>query len=186
MILYHGTTLVAWENIRQNGVIADINANTELDFGKGFYASFPKDRKYAVKHALVAAKENFKRAEIKENTVLIKLEIDENLFKNKLVFNKRNKKFIDFVFDTRKNYLNENLPYDVIIGFMADGTVDILMSFYLEHENALTAKFVKWCYKLPFNLHRQIVIKSQELCDKITILEVTNLKGDVIYEQKEN
>lgn len=34
---YHGTTIESAENIAKNGVIANYNLGTELDFGPGFY-----------------------------------------------------------------------------------------------------------------------------------------------------
>ena len=34
---YHGTTIANAENISKNGVIADYNLGSELDFGPGFY-----------------------------------------------------------------------------------------------------------------------------------------------------
>ena len=179
MILYHGSNVQVPEPRL-------LKIQRDLDFGKGFYASFPEDISYAKQHALKNAKDSLGNIDVKKNTVIIKFEIDENKFRNVLEFKERNADFIDFVFHTRLNYLKENLPYDVIIGYMADGTVDNLMMFYLKHKSKLAEKFVKWCYKLPFNLHRQIVIKSQSLCDEIIIKKVENLKGDVIYESKEN
>lgn len=64
---------------------------------------------------------------------------------------------------------------------MADGNVDSLMTLYRRHKNIIVKWYVRWCYKLPFNMHEQIVFKSQQLCDEIKIIEVVNLKGGILY-----
>ena len=185
MNFYHGTSLNGWNNIRKKGINADINKNTELDFGKGFYASYPEDISYAKKHALKVTREILGKKDITSNAVIIEFEIDESLFENVLTFTKKDHNFLDFVFNTRLNYLNEDIMHDVVSGPMADGTVDSLMSFYICHKSSITAFIVKLCYWLPFNMHKQIVFKTQSLCDNINIISVKNLKGEIIYEQKE-
>ena len=191
MVLYHGTTILAFESIISKGILADINENTELDYGKGFYASFPEDISYAKAHAKNVTRDVLGIQNLKRNAVLIKIEIDEKCFCDEFVFEKKNGKWVDFVFDTRYNYLNENIPYKIIIGPMADGAVDSLMQVYKKNENnrsqimnKLLKHIIKFCYRLPFNMHRQIVIKDQAICNKIEIVRATTLKGDVIYEQK--
>ena len=185
MVLYHGTSIVAWNNIHKNGVDAFINTDTELDFGHGFYGSFPEDIDYAVKHARKVTRDSLGIRKIKENAVIIEYEIDENLFKHTYHFSSANDAFIDFVFNTRYNYMDEHIPYDVITGPMADGYVDNAMQLYRLFTFEVIKQLVKWNYKLPFNKHRQVAIKNQQICDKIVIRKVTNLKGDVIYEQKQ-
>ncbi len=116
--------------------------------------------------------------------MIIEFEVDENLFQNPYNFEFADDEFIDFVFNTRYNYETENIEYDVISGPMADGFVNIAMSLYKRIKCDSVKKIVKWNYRLPFNKHRQIVIKSQEICDTISIRRVVTLKGDVLYEQE--
>lgn len=184
MIFYHGTSIIAVDNILR-GIDSTINAKTELDYGQGFYGSLEKDFQYARKHAVKVTKDSLGRKNVLENAVIVKCEIDDKLFKNPKYITKRDDEFIEFVFQTRKNYLCENIPYDFIEGPMADGNVDSLMTFYKKHQKELAKRWVKFCYKLPFNLHTQIVIKSQELCDKIKIVEIKNLKGGIIYAENQ-
>lgn len=153
MILYHGTSIRAWENIRSTKVDATINADTELDFGHGFYGSFAEDILYTIKHVRKTTRGALGLFNIRKNSVIIEFEIDESLFVNPRSFD----------------------------------TVDIAMRFYRVFRRKSVEKFVKWNYGLPFNKYRQVVLKTQDLCDKIVIRKVTNLKGDVLYEkQKEN
>ncbi len=184
MILYHGTSIVAWESIHASKVLADINKGTELDFGKGFYASYPKDYDYARKHALKTTKDALGRRNLKRNAVVIAFEIDERLFVNKKEFGEKDKEFKDFVFDTRLNCKTENIPFDVVEGPMADGFVDYIMSLYKLFRFDFIKRFVKAMYGLPFNRHKQIVLKTQELCDQIHILEVRDSEGRLLYVQK--
>ncbi len=183
MFFYHGTSITAIDLILEK-VDASINEKTELDFGKGFYGSKPADINYARRHALKVARDNLGRRNLKRNAVIIKCEIDESLFDNPLIIKDRDDDFIDFVFDTRSHYLNERIPYDYIEGPMADGGVSYLMSFYIKHKTERIKQFVKWCYKLPFNPYRQIVLKTQRLCDNVVIWRIENLKGEVLYEKK--
>lgn len=186
MVLYHGTSIIAWNNIKTTKIDALINAETELDFGHGFYASFEADKRYAEAHGLKTVRNNIGKYNARNNTVLIKFEVDESLFSNKKIFPVKNDEFLEFVFNMRYNYLNEQCSYDVIEGPMADGYVDGMMSLHKKYPKIFSKRLVKACYNLPFNMHKQIVIKSQEICDKITVLSVTTLKGDVLYEKKEN
>ena len=180
MVFYHGTSVVALESILKK-IDVEINAKTELDYGKGFYGSLEKDVKYAKRHALKVAKDSLGRKNCKENAILIKCELDESLIKHPKYIYDRDDEFIDFVFAVRENYLSENLTYDFIRGPMADGNVDSLMTLYRRHKNIIVKWYVRWCYKLPFNMHEQIVFKSQQLCDEIKIIEVVNLKGGILY-----
>lgn len=180
MIFFHGTSIVAMNSILKK-IDPNINANTELDYGKGFYGSLEKDIKYAKRHAIKVTKDSLGRKHCLENAILVKCELDESQAKNPKYILKRDDSFIDFVFETRQNYLVEDLSFDYIKGPMADGNVDSLMSFYKRHTNNFVKKYVKWCYKLPFNKHEQIVVKSQELCDLIRIIEIRNMKGGIIY-----
>lgn len=184
MILYHGTSIAAWENINKHGILADLNKETELDFGFGFYVSRKEDIGYAKAHAKKVAKDAFGRTNLYRNAVVVKMELDETLIDSKLEFQNKDNDFIDFIFNTRMNYKNENLQFDVIVGPMADGAVDYAMSIYRKFPCRLVKCLVKLNYMLPFNNHRQMVIKNQALCNSIQVKEVKNLRGEVLYEQK--
>ncbi len=186
MILYHGTSITAWENIRSSGIDSSINVDTELDFGHGFYGSFPEDIDYAVKHARKTTRNALGPFNLTNNSVIIEFEIDECLFDNPHCFDTVDDDFIDFTFDTRFHYWDERIDYDAIIGPMADGLVSIAMKLFRLFPRNVVKRFVKWNYRLPFNKHRQVAIKSQRLCDMIVIRKATNLKGDVLYEKEED
>lgn len=191
MILYHGTTLDAWENIQKLGIDVLINAKRELDFGYGFYLG---EKEYAIKVAIDKA--SIGNKEDKSNIpVLIKFNINisdivntlSSIDANKvLVYPKRNLEFAKCVFENRYNKGKDVLSVDFVIAPLADGKVDDVMSYYKEKETLLRKAVCLYNYLKPqYSKMKQYVFKKQGLCSAKDIISVENLQeGGLLYEQK--
>ena len=191
MILYHGTTLEAWNNIQKYDIDVFINIKRELDFGYGFYLG---EEKYAEKVALDKASIG-NEGEDSSVPVLIKFNVDIDDIKEKiqthnpskvLVFKRKTLAFAKCVFQNRYNKGKDVLSVDLVIAPLADGKVDDVIAYYKDKETPFR-KIV--CYynflKPQYAKMKQYVLKKSGLCSLKDIISVKELtEGRLLYEQK--
>ncbi|MCQ2081570.1 MAG: DUF3990 domain-containing protein [Lachnospiraceae bacterium] len=187
MVLYHGTTLDAWENIQKYDIDVFINNNRELDFGYGFYLG---EREYAkdVANEKAALGNKDEHSGI---PVLLEFEIDiDNIVKTIgldkcLLFKRKSLSFAKCIFNNRYNSGSSVLFADFVIAPLADGNVNNVMRYYKEKQTI----FRKWvCYfnylKPQYFKMKQYVFKKQGLCTVKNITSVIDLiEGRMLYEQ---
>lgn len=174
---YHGTTLDAYKNICEQGVICSYNLGTQLDFGTGFYLTDSIES---------ASKYMSRLPELSEDGKLIKrtqwcvIEFEFNPFrilfetKNSYKFRnfaKHNEEFAKFVFKNRLyNVYNENPHnYDLIWGVMSDSIPPEVLLSYQNNEITYDDAILK--LQKPHSM-KQLYIGVQELCDMLKISDL--------------
>ncbi len=162
MVLYHGTVLAFANAIHSKGIDTEKNAKSELDFGKGLYVS---DIETATVFAFKKVAEIKSWDDIPDESFLIPaivpIEINEAEFSlldiKKL--EKKDIKWLRFVYNTRRYHLESK--HDVIMGAIADGAIDEIMS-RIEHLPTFIAKIIAYSHFLRRENkgHMQYVLKT--------------------------
>lgn len=174
---YHGTTIDAYDNICEQGVIRSYNIGTQLDFGTGFYLTDSVESASRYMGRLPDFNEN---GELIKRTTWCVIEFDFNpfhlLFETKNTyrfcnFAKHNAEFAKFVFENRLyNVYNENPHgYDIIWGVMSDSIPPEVLLAYQNNEITYEDAILK--LQKPQSM-RQLYIGNQEICD---MLKISNL-----------
>lgn len=164
MLYYHGTTMAYAKLILKYGIDPEKNAKSELDFGKGLYFS---DKETAIKFAKRKADETKLWSDIPDPDytipVIIPVEVNEKAFDNLkvLFFKKKTLRWCNFIFNTRLHHRETN--NDVIIGPIADGAIDIIMS-KVKHLPLFIAKAIAYIhfYGKDHRGHLQYVLKTDK------------------------
>ena len=174
---YHGTTLDAYYNIRDQGVISSYNIGTQLDFGTGFYLTDSVES---------ASKYMGRLPDLGENGELIKrtkwcvIEFEFNpfelLFKTESNYKFRNfakhdEEFAKFVFANRLYNVYNEKPhgYDIIWGVMSDSIPPEVLLAYQNNEITYEEAIRK--LQKPQSM-KQLYIGNQTICD---MLKISNL-----------
>ena len=166
---YHATSERFFNNIIHNGIIADVNQYSELDFGYGFYLA--ASSKWAEKYA--KGFENERIVEFRFRPVDI---LGEN--SNYKFFGELNEDFAEFVFSNRMyytNYANYCIhSYDLVAGVMSDGTQ---ITDFEEFRDGDITKVELFRRLLMPKEDWQLTLHSQSLCNKIIPSRAYDLKG---------
>lgn len=186
MILYHGTLDRYAFDIYTNGI--NLNKSKPLlDFGKGFYTT--NDKELALRTAYVRANSNNKFKNKYALPALVKLKIDDSLFKgfNVQTFNHINDEWANFIINNRcdKDYVikngltnhNHNLEYDIVIGATADGKVttiayEVMNGVYTVQKDV----YKKFLTKDGKDLGQQISFHSEKIISCIKVVECVIIK----------
>lgn len=182
MILYHGTVLAFANAIKEKGIDTEKNKKAELDFGKGLYIS---DEETAVLFAQKKVTDIKTWKSIPNEMflvpVVVPIEIDEGKFHSLkiLELKKKNLKWLRFVYDTRKYH--KETTYDIIVGAIADGAIDEIMSRVSIFPDVI-ARIVAYLHFLRKENkgHYQYVLKTKRAVDIAKVLTPYRvaLKGD--------
>ncbi len=180
---YHGTTIEGAQNIERIGVIANYNFGSELDFGMGFYLtdSYERANSYISKLPITDVDGNIKN---RTEWAVIEFEInpfeilflENNGYKYKN-FNKHDEEFAKFSFDNRlNNVYNENPHgYDIIWGVMSDS---FPIKLLLDYKNGIIS-YEDAIFQLQKpNSMKQLYIGKQEICNKLTITNISIIKEE--------
>ncbi len=166
---YHATSAKFFRKIVKNGIIADINRNTELDFGYGFYlaASLSWAQKYAKGFDDARIIEfHFRPVDILKGS------------KNYRYFDTLDEEFAEFVFSNRMYYSESTdnciHTYDLVAGVMSDGTQ--ATDFEEFRDGEITKQELFRRLLLPRE-DWQIAIHSQKLCNLLVPVRAFDLKG---------
>lgn len=173
-IWYHATEDFYVKDILKDGVIADINADVELDFGFGFYLtpSFDWAKKYSEGYSAPRILEyHFTPESLLESDSTYKF------------FGELNTEFAEFVFNNRMYFEKYDSKcvhtYDFVGGVMSDGNQPVDFERF---RNGLISKeelFRRIC--IPKE-DWQIVIHSQTMCNKLKKpFAIHDLKGGIEY-----
>ena len=169
MKLYHGTVMAFADVIYKEGIDTEKNAKSELDFGKGLYVS-------DIETATVFAKKKAKEIESWDDVpnkeflipAILPIEIDDDKIGklNILEIKKKNLKWLRFVYNTRRNHTETK--HDIIIGAIADGAIDEIMTRVEKLPNFI-AKLIAYSHFLRRDNegHFQYVIKTARAVDII-------------------
>lgn len=162
---------MSWKtNLRKNGIIADYNRGSELDFGYGFYLTTTAELAERYISRLWGWQAD--RAPLQE---LVIMEYDmtplvwfEDPQYNAIAFPAFDDVFAEFVFFNRTENANgsQQHNYDVIYGVMSDSVPTALLLQYRAGE--ITKEDVLAGLKKS-NSMKQISLHSQQLCDIITL-----------------
>lgn len=175
---YHGTTIANAENISKNGVIADYNLGSELDFGPGFYLTDTYERaaSYISRSPIITLDGNI---QLRENWAVITFQFNpftllfsDNTKYKYFNFSKHNDEFAEFVFRNRmyNTYKEKPHPYDIIWGVMSDNNPFELIQKY--RMGTLNYKCVIDELKKS-NSMRQLFIGVQSICNMLKLQEIT-------------
>ncbi|RKD84124.1 uncharacterized protein DUF3990 [Sinobaca qinghaiensis] len=170
-VWYHGTNLSSVNKIKEDGIIFNYSSQIFSDFGKGFYLTYDK------KQAEIWAN---KKAEIdtfnenEEDSISAVLEVELDLSEeNILIVNDFDEEWARIILKNRSKYykdfdfeVDDNFP--LIFGRMADKVVGRAVRTY-EKKRDIEA-FLKLSVREEFKTQNQLVVKSQEICDKIKII----------------
>lgn len=173
---YHGTSIESVDSIKDNGVIANFNIGSSLDFGSGFYLtdSLESANNYISRVPIVM--ENGEMCQ-RESWSVIEFSFNplETIVNNRelgfCAFPKHNEEFAKFVLENRcYNVYNENPHgYDIIWGVMSDNRPDKVVLSYkdgsISYEEAIEQ------LQKP-NSMKQLFIGNQLLCDMLRIESV--------------
>jgi len=170
---FHATTLEGFKSILKNGILASFNNDIELDFGYGFYLTPNKEWAYKYAKGLYTDSESvviefrFKPKDI------------ANGCKSKF-YGKLDTEFADFVFNNRQYFMNNEThcvhDYDIVGGVMSDGNQWEDFELYRNGTIDKNELYKRLC--IPKE-DWQIVIHSQELCNKIKPFSAKGTKGGV-------
>lgn len=178
---YHGTTIDAYHNICEQGVISSYNIGTQLDFGTGFYLTDSKDAASRYMGRLPDINEN---GEIVKRTKWCVIEFELNpcnlLFenKNKYTFHnfpKHDEEFAKFVFENRLHNVYNEKPhgYDIIWGVMSDSIPPEVILAYQNGE----ITYEEAIHKLQKSQSmKQLYIGNQEICDMLKISDLIEVE----------
>ena len=166
---YHATSKKFFDKIIHDGIKADINRHSELDFGYGFYLAENSD--WAEKYA-----KGFDDGRIIEFHFRPVDILGED--KNYRFFGKLDEEFAEFVFLNRM-YFSDNADdcvhsYDLVAGVMSDGTQATDFEEFRDGDISKSELFGRLL--LPKE-DWQISIHSQLLCDQIIPCRAYDLKG---------
>lgn len=132
---YHATTLSNYKNIRINGIIADYNRGTELDFGFGFYLTTTEKLAENYISRIPTMKEEDDKKVIMEY-IFKPIDWFESDLYNTAIFDKFDDDFASFVFknrtESKTNIQRHN--YDVVYGVMSDSAPTMLLVKYRANE----------------------------------------------------
>ncbi len=166
---FHATSARFFDSIIHQGIIANINRDTELDFGYGFYLA--ANPKWAEKYA-----KGFEDARIIEFHFRPIDILQGN--PNYKFFGALNEEFADFVFSNRMFIATSEREcahdYDLVAGVMSDGSQVVDFEEFRDKEISKSELYRRLL--LPRE-DWQIAIHSQELCNHIFPFRAYDLKG---------
>lgn len=181
---YHGTTIEGAKNIEKVGVIANYNYGSELDFGMGFYLTDTYERasSYISKLPITDAD-----GKIRERTEWAVMEFEINPFEilfmgdndyKYINFNKHNEEFAKFSFDNRLNNVYNEKPhgYDIIWGVMSDS---LPIKLLLDYKNGVISYEDAISQLQKPNSMKQLYIGKQEICDRLTVTDISIKKEEM-------
>lgn len=179
---YHGTTIENAESIAENGVIANYNVGTELDFGPGFYLTDTFQRASSfISRIPIITQEGVKLARKSWAIVIFDFNPFNLLYSTNTTYSyrnfpKHNDEFANFVFENRmSNIYNENPHnFDLIWGVMSDNNPSKIISNYREH---LINKETAISLLKKSNSMRQLYINNQDICNTLKIQEIIKEVG---------
>lgn len=181
---YHGTTIESACNIQKIGVIANYNLGSELDFGTGFYLTdtYERAESYISKLPITDIDGN-----IMKRTEWAVIEFDFNPFEILFlgnggykfkIFPKHNEEFAKFSFDNRLNNVYNEKPhgYDIIWGVMSDS---FPVKLLLDYKNGITTYEETISLLQKPNSMKQLFVGKQEICDKLIITSISEVKEEI-------
>ena len=181
---YHATSTDFAFSIISKGVLAEINKTKPLDFGYGFYLTPNKEWacKYLTEQLHVT--ENDASVDVNDGYILEFEFVPKNYeqsHKTKF-FDGLNNQFAKFVFRNRMYYKYHIFSkcvhkYDFVAGPMSDGKQ---LNDFLEYQLHKISKKQLFERLLKPNEDWQLLLHSQELCDKLKLVKVYNTKGDEV------
>lgn len=177
---YHGTTIDAYHNICEQGVISSYNIGTQLDFGTGFYLTDSKEAASRYMGRLPDINEN---GEIVKRTKWCVIEFELNpcnlLFESERKytyhnFPKHDEEFAKFVFENRLYNVYNEKPhgYDIIWGVMSDSIPPEVILAYQNGEITYEEAIHK--LQKPQSM-KQLYIGNQEICDMLKISDLVEV-----------
>jgi hypothetical protein len=168
-VWYHATTLDDFYNIRDNGVISDINRDTSenTDFGYGFYLSDDVSKAERFICRLLEFNVRDGIPVILEFSFSPLSWFEDGTYKTK-IFDRFDLEFGTFVFENRVNNKNGSTQhgYDSIYGVMSDSLPEKLIVEYrlgMKSRDEVIADLIK-----P-NSMKQLCLHNQALCDTLSI-----------------
>jgi len=175
---YHGTIAKHAESIISNGVNAEINKNTPLDFGSGFYLAMDKDWATKYVRSQLTMIDNDLQIDADDGYVL-EFEFSPKLYISSvdfMFFEKMNTEFADFVFDNRMNYdsITYKNTYDIVGGPMSDGKQ---LEDFLKYKLNQISKRELYERLLEPKEDWQMVLRTQSLCNELKLTKIYNLEG---------
>lgn len=181
---YHGTSIENSESIIDNGVIANFNIGSSLDFGSGFYMtdSLESANNYISRVPIVmengemSQRKSWCVIEFSFNPLSI---IINNPEVNYCMFPKHDESFARFVLDNRCNNVYNEKPhrYDIIWGVMSDNRPDEVVLSYKDGSISYEEAIEK--LQKP-NSMKQLFVGNQSLCDMLQVVSI--IKGGVLDE----
>lgn len=177
---YHGTTLDAYKNICEQGVVCSYNLGTQLDFGTGFYLT---DSVESASNYMSRLPELTEDGRFTKRTQWCVIEFDFNPFRvlfetqNAYKFRnfaKHNEEFAKFVFENRlNNVYNENPHgYDLVWGVMSDSIPPEVLLSYQNKEITYDEAILK--LQKPHSM-KQLYLGNQELCNMLEISDLIEI-----------
>lgn len=174
---YHGTTIESAENIAKNGVIANYNLGTELDFGPGFYMTDTFQRASSfISRVPIITQDGIRLTRQNWAVVVFMFNPITLLYSSDTIYSYRNfpnhnDEFANFVLSNRmNNAYNENPHnYDLIWGVMSDNNPSKIISDYKEH---LINRETAISQLKKSNSMRQLYISNQNICNSLKVQEI--------------
>ena len=173
---YHGTSIESVDSIRDNGVIANFNIGSSLDFGSGFYLTDSLESANNYISRVPVVMENGELSQ-RQSWSVIEFSFNplETIVNNQdiefCVFPKHDEAFAKFVLDNRcYNVYNESPHgYDIIWGVMSDNRPDKVVLSYkdgsISYEEAVEQ------LQKP-NSMKQLFIGNQLLCNMLQMVSI--------------
>lgn len=180
---YHGTTMDAYYNICEQGVISTYNIGTQLDFGTGFYLT---DTIESASKYMDRLPDFNEKGEPVKRTEWCVIEFEFNpfhlLFETENTytfcnFPKHNEDFAKFVFANRMYNVYNEKPhgYDIIWGVMSDSVPpEVLLSY---QNNEITYEEAIGRLQKPQSM-KQLYIGNQKICNMLKISDIIEIKKE--------
>lgn len=165
---FHATTKSSFENILAQGVVADYNRYSELDFGYGFYLTTTEKLAESYISKLLSWADSTDDPPVIMEFEMNPLEWFLNAEYSTAVFPAFDDSFAEFVFNNRMNSSTGKQfhDYDAIYGVMSDSVPTKLLLQFRGGEISYEA-VIDGLKKS--NSMKQISLHSQHLCDIIKL-----------------
>lgn len=184
-IWYHATTARNAEKILENGVIADINKNSQLDFGYGFYLcpNFEWAKNYL--YGQLGLVDDDELIEPNDGYIL-EFDFKPNDFiegKRIKFFDALNEEVAKFIFKNRMYYKYHLIThcvhnYALVGGPMSDGNQ---LDDFLDYKLHRITKGELFERLLLPKEDWQLLVHSQEICNALKVKKIYNLKGEEVH-----
>lgn len=170
---YHGTNLASANAIKRDGIDVTYNEDSDLDFGPGFYLTYEENQ--AIKFAKSRSKKaGFKVPDEAKIPVVMEFEFIIQDFRESIKFlDEFNIEWGKVVLKNRIEEYNPEIDdkWPLIFGRVADGR-NFWSSIMKFEEDGDVESFVQRNTNTDFMKDNQLVIKNQEICDKLVLNHV--------------